>query len=153
MGLNEHNFSGLGQWNPELDGYRLFQISAPISSGSSGGPIFNLHGEVIGIAVLTLATGQNLNFAIPIDYARGMLSTTQTQPLAAVYEPEPVTEARDASDSKAEDTQALSSNNAREIPEEMRRGAFAFLEKKLGKWTLADAKEILAARSGNATHS
>jgi hypothetical protein len=41
-----------------------FQISAPISPGSSGSPILNESGEVIGIAQSTLTEGQNLNFAI-----------------------------------------------------------------------------------------
>ncbi len=71
------------------DGYRYFQISAPISPGSSGGPIFNARGDVIGIAVASLQEGQNLNFAIPVDYAKGMLSSNQPRPLASIYEPEP----------------------------------------------------------------
>ena len=63
------------------DGYKYFQISAPISHGSSGGPIFNSNGEVIGIAVATIEEGQNLNFAVPIDYAKGMLTSTEMRTL------------------------------------------------------------------------
>ena len=70
------------------DGYKFFQVTAPISHGSSGGPIFNASGEVIGLAVSTVSEGQNLNFAVPTDYAKGMLNSSQPQPLAAFYEPE-----------------------------------------------------------------
>ena len=49
------------------------QISAPISEGSSGGPVLNRQGEVIGIAVAQLTVGQNLNFAIPVKYLTDLL--------------------------------------------------------------------------------
>ncbi len=46
----------------------LVQITAPISPGSSGSPVVNLRGEVIGVATFFLARGQNLNFAVPALY-------------------------------------------------------------------------------------
>ncbi|MBF0254055.1 MAG: trypsin-like peptidase domain-containing protein, partial [Candidatus Omnitrophica bacterium] len=51
----------------------LFQISAPVSPGSSGSPVFNGSGEVIGIAVASLNRGQNINFAIPINQVKPCL--------------------------------------------------------------------------------
>ena len=52
----------------------LLQITAPISPGSSGGPILNSEGDVIGISVATFMGGQNLNFAIPTSYLSELLS-------------------------------------------------------------------------------
>jgi hypothetical protein len=43
------------------------QTTAPISPGSSGGPLLNDKGEVIGIMTLSNIYGQNINFAIPIN--------------------------------------------------------------------------------------
>jgi Trypsin-like peptidase domain len=48
----------------------LIQMDAAISPGSSGGPVVNRQGEVIGLAVATLVEGQNLNFSVPIRYLR-----------------------------------------------------------------------------------
>ena len=55
-------------------GVRRIQISAQISGGSSGGPVLNSSGEVIGVAVSKLTEGQNLNFAIPSNYLKELLS-------------------------------------------------------------------------------
>lgn len=46
----------------------VLQISAPISQGSSGGPLFNSFGQVIGVAYKVSMEGQNLNFGVPINY-------------------------------------------------------------------------------------
>jgi len=48
----------------------LIQITAPISRGSSGGPVVNGYAEVIGIAVGSFEAGQALNFAIPVSALR-----------------------------------------------------------------------------------
>jgi hypothetical protein len=143
LGLQNTLSQGLVSGIRDMDGYRLFQISAPISHGSSGGPVFNAAGEVIGIAVLTIDAGQNLNFAIPIDYARGMLSMSQTQPLASIYEPEPPPDSSPP-EPKTEATKTpTSTTTGAPVPDEMRKGAFAFLEKQMGIWHPDDAEKVL----------
>jgi tetratricopeptide (TPR) repeat protein len=44
---------------------KILQVTAPISAGSSGSPVLNMKGEVVGIATFFIMAGQNLNFAIP----------------------------------------------------------------------------------------
>ncbi|HYS80211.1 MAG TPA: trypsin-like peptidase domain-containing protein [Anaeromyxobacteraceae bacterium] len=56
------------------DGYYDFiQTDASINPGSSGGPILNLRGEVVGIATAINATGQGIGFAVPINMAKEIL--------------------------------------------------------------------------------
>jgi S1-C subfamily serine protease len=67
----------------EVGADKLLQITAPISPGSSGGPVLNEKGEVIGISVATFKGGQNLNFAIPSSYLKNLLNKSGTaKPLA-----------------------------------------------------------------------
>lgn len=60
----------------------LLQITAPIAPGSSGGPILNEHGEVVGVATLYSAEGQNLNFGVPIAYLKPLLLSERPVSLA-----------------------------------------------------------------------
>ena len=53
---------------------KLIQITSPLSPGSSGGPVLNRKGEVIGVSVLTIRDGQNLNFAIPSYYLKTLIA-------------------------------------------------------------------------------
>ncbi len=64
----------------------IIQFTAPISPGSSGGPLFNAEGEVIGVTTLYLAVGQNLNFAIPINRVKRLLKGKRLIALAEVSE-------------------------------------------------------------------
>jgi trypsin-like peptidase len=56
--------------------HRLLQTSAAISSGSSGGGLFDETGRLIGITTSKIVDGENLNFAVPINYVRGILGIT-----------------------------------------------------------------------------
>ena len=60
---------------------KVIQHTAPISPGNSGGPLFDEQGRVVGINTFQSTTGQNLNFAIPIDYVKPELGRTDVKPL------------------------------------------------------------------------
>lgn len=64
----------------------LLQISAPISQGSSGGPLLNRYGEVIGVATFISTEGQNLNFGIPSNYLRPLMGAREGLTPAAFAE-------------------------------------------------------------------
>jgi len=68
----------------EIPGYgRIIQITASISPGSSGSPVVNMAGQVIGVATLQAAEGQNLNFAVPAERI-SQLKITDVQTFAAL---------------------------------------------------------------------
>lgn len=73
MGLDRTFSDGLISSRRLIRGNQLLQITAPISHGSSGGPVMNGFGEVVGVAVSQLTEGQNLNLAIPSRYVRYLL--------------------------------------------------------------------------------
>jgi hypothetical protein len=66
---------GLVSAHRTVEGVSMIQISAPISSGSSGGPVMDGRGEVVGVATMVLTGGQNLNYAVPVRYVRPLLDT------------------------------------------------------------------------------
>lgn len=61
-----------------FEGHKLIQMTAPISPGSSGGPVLNSEGQLVGISLSQLKEGQNLNFAIPHKYLKKLLSQKST---------------------------------------------------------------------------
>jgi hypothetical protein len=72
-------FSGLRDFGW---GYKVIQMSAPISHGNSGGPVFSERGKVVGIAFLSRVDGENLNFAVPSNYLSGLLEIAdKTHPI------------------------------------------------------------------------
>ena len=54
---------------------KQLQMTAPISPGSSGGPVLNGKGEVIGVSSMIVEGGQNLNFAIPSNDLKALVAT------------------------------------------------------------------------------
>jgi outer membrane protein OmpA-like peptidoglycan-associated protein len=65
----------------------LIQTSAPISHGSSGGGLFDTNAMLIGFTTLTHKDGQNLNFAIPVEWIYGLKKVRVMQEPPAASSP------------------------------------------------------------------
>ncbi len=66
-GLETSLSRGIVAQKRKRDSLQLIQTDAAISSGSSGGGLFDRSGNLVGITTFTIASGQSLNFAIAID--------------------------------------------------------------------------------------
>jgi S1-C subfamily serine protease/cytochrome c-type biogenesis protein CcmH/NrfG len=76
QGLESTITEGIVSAKRGLSGYgEVLQITAPISPGSSGSPVFNIKGEVVGIATFKRLDGEALNFAIPSNRIIDLLKT------------------------------------------------------------------------------
>jgi tetratricopeptide (TPR) repeat protein len=66
LGLDKTVSDGIVSAVREIPGFgKIIQVTAPISPGSSGSPVINMKGKVMGVATFFIVAGQNLNFAIP----------------------------------------------------------------------------------------
>lgn len=54
-------------------GLRYIQIDAAINPGNSGGPLVDMKGEVVGVNTFIIKGGDNLGFALPVDYLQEAL--------------------------------------------------------------------------------
>jgi len=59
--------------DPFQGGFKVIQTDAAINPGNSGGPLVNRLSEVMGVVTYKIKGGESLNFAIPINYVRGMV--------------------------------------------------------------------------------
>ena len=75
--VSEGIISGIREFE---SGTRVIQTSAPVSPGSSGGGLFNMEGELIGITSFLHKGGQNLNFAYPTEYIFPLLVSVSINP-------------------------------------------------------------------------
>ncbi len=71
--------------------FDIFQTDAKVSEGSSGGPLFDENGEVVGMVTfqtdeLNRVTGDNFAFALPIEMLREVASEHEIVPVAGAYE-------------------------------------------------------------------
>ena len=80
MGLEGTISEGIISSRRDVNITERFQMTAPISPGSSGGPVLNRKGKVIGVSVASYhgLAAQNLNFAIPSNYLKTLLAQSGT---------------------------------------------------------------------------
>jgi len=82
MGLEQTVSEGIVSSIREIPSMgNFFQMSAPISPGSSGSPVINLNGQVVGVATFQFSRGQNLNFAVA---GESVLKLKPTGPALAI---------------------------------------------------------------------
>ena len=80
FGLEGSVTNGIVSAVRDIPGFgRIIQITAPISPGSSGSPVVNMQGQVIGVATLQITGGQSVNFAIPSERIAQLSRSSQTQ--------------------------------------------------------------------------
>ncbi|MBO8155888.1 MAG: trypsin-like peptidase domain-containing protein [Bacillaceae bacterium] len=85
LGLQNTLSDGLISGIREQGLLKLIQINVPVDAGSSGGPLFNDHGDVIGITSEIIAgTQADLNFAVPINDIKPLIEKIEGQPFAKV---------------------------------------------------------------------
>ncbi len=70
-----------------LGTHQLFQITAPIGRGSSGGAIFDSSGTVIAVSTYLFKDALNISFAVPINYALELLANRGTASAAQIFAP------------------------------------------------------------------
>jgi hypothetical protein len=85
LGVFDYSVSDglISQVRPLSADLTILQISAPISPGSSGGPLFNQFGEVIGVTTAIITQGQAINLAVPANYLRPLIAQPQQMGLQA----------------------------------------------------------------------
>lgn len=87
LGLKNTLSTGIISGFDDTVGYQAFLFTAPISSGSSGGALFNDQGQVIGVTTASFVRGQNLNCAIASNEIKALMGVPPTlTTLKAHYE-------------------------------------------------------------------
>lgn len=68
-GLNYTATEGIVSKSKRLQrGLNYIQIDAAINPGNSGGPLVNANGDIVGVNTFIIAGGDNLGFALPVEY-------------------------------------------------------------------------------------
>ena len=89
LGLEGTLTEGIVSARRKLPGQKreVLQISAAISQGSSGSPVLDPQGRVVGVASFLLAEGQSLHFAIPAEKLQALIRKSGHTPFLATPVP------------------------------------------------------------------
>ncbi|MCH8853283.1 MAG: tetratricopeptide repeat protein [Planctomycetes bacterium] len=129
LGLEQTVSDGIVSAVREIPGFgTIIQMTAAISPGSSGSPVFNMRGEVIAVARSIVVDAQSLNFAVAIEHVAAM----QAGKLRRLSEP---------------DRQATEGSD--EAEEEFARGLAAFLANDYQK-ALVHFRRVVEIKSDDA---
>lgn len=83
LGLEHTLTDGLISSRRVYEGRAWIQMSVPVSPGNSGGPLFNMRGEVIGVTTAQIGAGfgraQNLNLAVPVNELKKLIRSEYPQ--------------------------------------------------------------------------
>lgn len=162
QGLERTITEGLYTGPRDFNGVTLLQISAPISPGSSGGPVVDSSGLVVGVAVSSLESGQNLNFAVPVDTLINLLSQPAQSPsqaparsLAPASTPPPAPPAAPAPAPAAATTGGTTADHLREFESVLKERRAIYIEPATeARWAELHTREeklliaaVMAART------
>lgn len=87
LGLTNSISEGILSGYREYKGAGVVQTTAPISSGNSGGGLFDSEGRLIAITTFKLKSGESLNFAIDSTYVNVIMdANTATELIMALTE-------------------------------------------------------------------
>ena len=116
LGVLEGTFSdGIISAIREVDEVKLFQVTAPIAEGNSGGPVLNAEGEVVGVSQGAVPAGRNLNFAIPSIHIKALVNQLGKELLEKGIEQYEATQFKDAIKSLRSALRGLSESKQRAL--------------------------------------
>ena len=102
---------------------KILQMTAPVSPGSSGSPVLNTKGEVIGVATFIVIEGQNINFAVSAEKILA-LKETQKPPSLKEYS---------AGTADANDAESLYIAGVQQLWQENWAAALVYFQKAIAK--------------------
>ncbi|HIF01045.1 MAG TPA: trypsin-like serine protease [Fuerstia sp.] len=80
-GFNDSVHAGILSGRDDIEGISMLQLSVAIEPGSSGEPVIDRSGKVIGVVTLKSTTTGHLGFAIPVRHLKTMLDAPVPMPI------------------------------------------------------------------------